>query len=480
MKRLWLVLVASLVLAGCAGLGDDDDPTATAPPATATGVAQVETTPTAAEATATSTTAPATATGVPVEPTPTDVVITVATATPGGNAGQPTPTTGGDPTALEAVLAQILADTSVVRELDLLHPVPAEIIGREQLRANLIVELESEYSQEEADADTLELWLLRLVPDRDLDLYQLQLDLLSEQVAGYYDPDRDELFIISDAGNGGELGAEGEYTASHEYVHALQDQHFDLETVQGDTDGDADRGLGITSLIEGDASLSSTLYLFQYMGDRADDLFSGELGSTSVIDSAPAYVSESLIFPYEHGIEFATALYLAGGNAAIDAAFADPPISTEQILHPEKYTAEQRDDPQAVDLPELAGALGSGWSQTDTDTLGEFDFQVLLRENGANDADSGAAGWGGARFVLLQNGEQAVVALRTVWDTPAEADEFYEALLETLPAGADGGEIVSDGTRFYGVSFNGDEVVYVAGTDAAAVGAALGALGAAA
>lgn len=477
MKALFLMLAGLLAFAGCSGLSGDDGPTATTlvDTATATISANIPATATTADATATSVDPTATATSIQSQPTPTDIVIDVRT--PG--TAQPSPTTAPVDTAgIQEQLAEILANTATIRELQPQGDIPAIIISREQLRENLIALLEADYSQAKADADTLEFWLLRLLPERDLDLYQLQLDLLSEQVAGYYDPETDELYIVSDAGTESGLDAASEYTASHEYVHAIQDQYFDLEEVHQYQGKDTDRDAGASALIEGDASLSSTLYLFQYMGIfDTGDLFSGEVGSTDVIDNAPAYVSQSLIFPYEKGVEFVTQLYLTGGNDAINAALEDPPTSTEQILHPEKYTAAQRDEPREVTLPALAAALGSGWSETDNDTLGEFDFQVMLAENGAPDPEAGAAGWGGARYALLQNGNHAVVALSTLWDSPAEAAEFHQALLATLPSDADPNGVVNDGERFLGVALSGDGVVYVAGTDADAVSAALAVLG---
>lgn len=471
MKRAVLAtLAAALLVAGCGG-PSGDDPTAI-PAATPSVAADLPATPTASAPTATR---PAPTPTRAATPTPTEVAIDVRT--PG--TAQPSPTIAPtDQDTLQAELAKVLANTAALRELAPMGEVPAVIISREQLRENLLELLEKDYSQAEADADALGYWLLRLVPDRDLDLYQLQLDLLSEQVAGYYDPETDELFIVSDSAAGGGLDAAAEYTASHEYVHALQDQHFDLEQVRAHAGEDADRDLGATALVEGDATLTSTLYLFQYMDlFDAGDLFGGELGSTSVLDEAPPYIAQALIFPYEQGTEFATQLYLEGGNAALDAALEDPPTSSEQILHPEKYTAATRDEPLEVTLPDLAAALGPGWAETDADSLGEFDLRVLLAENGAPDPEGGAAGWGGARFALLQNGEQAVVALRTVWDTRDDAAEFHAALLATLPAGLDANRIVNDGARYIGIARDGDAVIYVAGDDAAAVGAALAALG---
>jgi hypothetical protein len=413
---------------------------------------------------------------------------TTASPAPSGSgtkpAGSPTaatsPTTAASPAngddEIAQQLAQIEQETVKVRGLEPTGPVPSQIIDHDQLRANLQKQLETSYSQAEADQDTLELWLFRLVNDRSLDLYQLQLDLLTEQVIGYYDNDAKELFVISDTAG---LPPLAQYTMSHEYTHALQDQHYDLGKMRPEDSHDADRDEAVTSLIEGDAVLSSTYWALQYMNksDLADIANgSGEL-SSSVLDSAPPYIQKTLLFPYDQGLNFVTSLYGQGGFDAIDAAFADPPTSTEQILHPEKYLAAERDNPQAVTLPDLTGALGAGWAQQDTDTLGEFDLNELLVENGADsgDADQAAAGWGGATYALYTHDADGLVIMDSAWDTQADADEFADAMRATLPQDTAADNIWSIDGRFIAFGEHGGHVVYIAGTDQAAVQAALAA-----
>ncbi|MEX2315502.1 MAG: hypothetical protein WD628_07255, partial [Thermomicrobiales bacterium] len=185
----------------------------------------------------------------------------------------------------------------------------------------------------------------------------------------------------------------------------------------------------------------------------------------------------SLYFPYEDGNAFVQNFYQQGGFAAIDEIFADPPVSTEQILHPEKYR-DQRDDPQPVDLPDLTGALGAGWAELDTDSLGEFDLSILLRENGALNDDEAAAGWGGGRYAYYESDAGALIAVKTVWDSPADATEFYEAMLATLNGPLDG-EIGDAGQgRFLGLREADDAVWFITSTDRAAVEAALAGVGA--
>jgi hypothetical protein len=474
MRTLIVALCCLLLATACLSSGDTDGgdtgATATANIAAARTATAAARTPATDDTPAQATATPKVATATPTDDaTPTN---DAATATTGNDATE-TPS-GASNADLEARLSEILDAVSEVRELEPIADVPKAIITRDQLRANLMELLAEEYSPEEAERDTLVLWLLRLVDDPELDLYQLQLDLLSEQVLGYYDDEADELFVVSD--NDG-LSALDEYTAAHELVHALQDQHFDLQQFHAEADTNADGATAMTALIEGDAVLASTNYALEFMDPAKLMEIATESAQfdSSVLESAPPYIVASLQFPYDQGTTFVTELYTTGGNDAIDAAFADPPTSTEQVMHPEKYLDETRDDGVEVESSDVSAALGEGWSQAYTNTLGEFDLSFMLRENGAADPDGGADGWGGSRFTLYTNADAAVLMLDTIWDSDAEAAEFATAVRETMPQLAVATDLWNVGDRFIGLVETGDGVVVVSGTDRVAVEAALAA-----
>ncbi|HEX5163998.1 MAG TPA: hypothetical protein VFV93_01275 [Thermomicrobiales bacterium] len=455
-------LVCLMLLSACSiGGSDSDDPTATV-----TAAATESASPTAtAEATETPAASPTT-TSTRAAASPTE------TAT--GESASPEATQAGLDPKLAEEIDEIEQRIEKIRKLDLLKTVPISVISREQLRQNLIDDVNADYSQEEADEDTQELWLLRLIDDPTLDLYQFQIDLLSEQVLGYYDPERDEMFIVSDEDG---LSGLAKFTLSHELDHALQDQYYDLQKVRFYDQGDNDRDTAAVALIEGDAELAQTAYA-QTMdpGELVDMLSEASSLSSEVVDNAPPYLRESLYFPYDQGLKFVQTLYAVDGDDTLNQAFTDPPRSTEQILHPEKYL-DQRDDPQAVELPDLSAALGAGWEQRDTDSLGEFDLSVLLRENGAGDYAEAAAGWDGGRYAYYAGDSGSLVAVKTVWDSPDEATEFYDAMLETL-AGPLDGEIGDAGQgRYLGLREVDGAVWFISSTDRATVESALTAIG---
>jgi hypothetical protein len=470
--RLFLIFViTALLLAGCGdGLFGDEDPTPTILVITSTPDQEDAgtTEPPAESPVPTGTeeqgSANPTATDVPVEPTAEEP----AETTTEEDAEQPSDD------ELLATIEQIEQETADLRGLELLEEINKQIMTRAELRANVEEIIDEEYTPEVAQDEALALWLLRLIEDRNLDLYQLQIDLLGEQIAGYYDPETKELVVISDDGG---LSAVDKVTMSHEVVHALQDQHFDLAAVDS-LATNADQEFAITSLIEGDATTGMSLYMFEYLPpDELADVFSDSLAApdTPVYDNAPRYIREGLVFPYESGGEFVNAIFSQGDFEAVNEAFANPPMSTEQILHPEKYLQEL-DEPAPVELPDIAGQLGEGWEGIYGDVLGEWDLRIMLDENGARDADAAAAGWDGSWFDVYKSGDQAISVMRTVWDTDDDATEFNDALMQTFEGYEQAGDLWSGEGRFFGVATNGTTVTLVSGTDQDAVTAAMAAV----
>jgi hypothetical protein len=149
--------------------------------------------------------------------------------------------------------------------------------------------------------------------------------------------------------------------------------------------------------------------------------------SLKILLAMPPILRESLLFPYTVGLRFVSGLQGAGGWEAVNAAFARPPGSTEQIIHPEKYANGEQ--PILVGLPtDLASRLGAGWKVGLQDTFGEFQMQIWLKQNTtvpAATAIDAAAGWGGDKVAVVNgpNGTWGVV-LRTSWDTDADAATF--------------------------------------------------------
>jgi hypothetical protein len=267
--------------------------------------------------------------------------------------------------------------------------------------------------------------------DPKASLEDLYIELLGSQVAGLYNPDDKQLYVVSKSGA---IGPTEKVTFSHEYTHALQDQNFDLKGLALDQIGEGDRGIARLSLVEGDATLLMSYWAtanltqaetFQLLSESLDP------ANTKILNEMPAVLRESLLFPYTSGLNFVQGLQAVGGWKAVDNAFGKPPASTEQVLHPDKYASGEA--PIKVDMPkDLAAGLGAGWKVGLEDTLGEFQLKVWLANasggKGASVADAAAAGWGGDRVALLDGPDGATaVVISTTWDTPQDAVEFAAA-----------------------------------------------------
>lgn len=337
--------------------------------------------------------------------------------------------------ALEQQLAAIAVETAEIRELDALPDIDDVVLTRDELVQRLPGMISEELDPAELEGATRALVALGLLPEGS-DLLDLTVRLLGEQVAGFYDPLTDEMIVVAD----GDFSAEAYYYA-HEVVHALQDAHLDPNDLMEETSSDNDdEALAMAALYEGDAVVTSTSYLEKHP-ELAFDLLREAQTESTELDSAPAAVVVTLVFPYISGQPFVERLFQAGGWDAVDAAYLDMPASTEQILHPEKYL--DRDNPVTLTLPTPSEAMGDGWSEVNQNTLGELQIALLLANlppgsgfNGMtgqyaipDPALNAAAGWDGDRYALWAGSDgQEVLAWRTAWDTEQDARAFASAI----------------------------------------------------
>lgn len=334
--------------------------------------------------------------------------------------------------ALDVVETQVIE----LRGLEPKQDVPRVLLTEDELRQHVLEDLEEEYSPQEARDDTLTLAAFGFV-EPDLDLYTLFVDLYTEQIAGFYDSDEKTIYVVS---RGKKLGAIDRTTFAHEFNHALQDQHFNLERfgvtedeqIKKELDLDSEAEWAGLALIEGDAVLLETQHMFNYFESEDWEEIFIEIAEmdTSVMDAAPTIIQETMLFPYNEGQVFVEHLYNQGGWAAVNAAFENPPVSTEQILHPERYPD---DAPQAVSLPPLTDTLGGGWHKVDEDILGEFQLRLYLDLYLQGQVASEAAeGWDGDRYAAYWNEDdtQYVLLERITWDSETDVSQFWTAYAE--------------------------------------------------
>lgn len=334
----------------------------------------------------------------------------------------------------------VAAEVAKLRGLKIKKKLKRETIDADALRARLVERFGEEYSADEIAGQqaSLERWGLI---GADVQVHDLLLDILTEQVAGFYDRADQTLYIAEREVEGSDL------LMAHEIVHALQDQHFDLDKLTDLPRTEADALQARHALIEGDGVVTSYELMLAREGvappwgmDDALTMMTKTIEASSGharLDQAPLVVRDLLLFPYSRGMRFVAALRARHPWKKVDAVFKKPPASTEQILHPELYQAGEAPHQVAATTP----AALSGWRTRHDTVWGEAGWSVLLREHDVATAraETAAAGWGGDRVVVYSppgkdRARDAVGVGLTSWDADIDAMEFEEAAVDALDA----------------------------------------------
>ncbi len=392
--------------------------------------------------------------------TPSPSASSAPSASPGASAGPASPSPSGS-AGLDEIYAEINDQVRAIRGLDELKAVEPKILSPEELSTVVQTTFDNDYPSEQVAADELLYKGLGLIP-MSVSLKAVYVDLLESQVAGLYDPSTDSLYVVSKEGG---VGAVERVYYSHEYDHALQDQHFDLEAIQEGLEDQSDRLLARQAVVEGDAYVLMTHWLQQHLTPAEISEVvsaSSDPEAMEALERIPEIVKAQIMFAALEGTVWMLTLQLRDGWAGVDAVFESLPESTEQILHPEKYNDGEA--PIAVDLPDdLAARMGTGWSVAQENTLGEHQMGIWLGKPTVADAESAAAGWGGDRIAVLQGPSKAwAIAWQTAWDSTNDAAEFEEtAAVAIETAGGPGAVLPGEGgtTRWV-----------VIGSDAATLG----------
>ena len=338
---------------------------------------------------------------------------------------------------LRAMVSELLPELAARSGLELRRPVRLERRTREQLVSYLKAKLDEELPAEEERHMTRSYALLGLVPE-DLDLRGLLLSVYTEQVAGFYDPDSTALFVLADQPTEA-LGT----VLVHELVHAVQDQATDLDSITSKERGN-DRQAAAQAAIEGHATLVMLEYMMEKLQGAPVDLgevegFTRQLRPAleavrqqyPALAEAPNVIQEALLFPYLEGAGFVQRMWLerAGRPAPLGEHL---PLSTEQILHPDRLGGEP-------DHPWDLALRVSGARVVFSDGLGELETRLMLEQVGVSDPALAATGWDGDRFALLEGSAGEALVWVTVWDDVEARDRFTASLtphLDSLPSEA--------------------------------------------
>jgi hypothetical protein len=343
-----------------------------------------------------------------------------------------------DESQILRALDELIGTTARVRGLEPKGPIQRGIKSREEITGYINRKISEDNNPERIQLEEKMLKKIGLLPEKS-NYQELVVNLLTEQVQGFYDPEERMLFIASWLPM-----SDQEPVMMHEITHALQDQHFDLQTrfrANRKSDND-DYLLAQQALFEGDATLTMlqfTIEPFKRHFSELPDLafimetqMEAEMSKSPVLLNTPRFLRESLIFPYGHGASFLQGIWRQNPSwDAVNKIYSDPPVSTEQIMHPEKYYGV-RDNPKPVDASAKASVLGTEWKIPYKSVLGEFALGQLLELHMNKDrAKRAAMGWGGDEVLLLENGrDQHAVWIETEWDTDDAAGKFFDAMDE--------------------------------------------------
>ncbi len=352
-------------------------------------------------------------------------------------------------------VADIQVKLAKLRGLPMPKPVPAELQSTEDFRKFVQRELEKELPK--AKAANLQTSLLHIgLYTKAIDLPKVLEQTMTSQAAAYYDPGTKKFFIVMAPDNDTMLDT----ISAHELTHALQDQNFNLAKFMPPTLDD-DAGIARRFLVEGDATFSMIAYLAtdakgpdalammtkligsqiesmanMTVADYAEMMKQQAAGFSSMdpdmkksmetIGELPPIIIGPMIDSYMKGAIVAMRAFDAGGWKAVDALYAHPPSSTEQVLHPSTKLIGKREEPKKVTLPKLPG------EELTQNVMGELQYQVYLQQWNVKNPDA-TAGWGGDRYAVMKEKDGRIVGyLATTWDSEKDAKEFADGYVESL------------------------------------------------
>jgi hypothetical protein len=342
------------------------------------------------------------------------------------------------PARAEALVREMSATVEGLRRLRFKTPVTVEVVDSAAARKEFEAQLDD--AEREQARHTRDAWVhIGLVPP-GTDLVTAHLDTVEKDVVGYYQSKSKTFRLLSHV-------AEDELRSvmAHELTHALEDQHYDLESVMKRATNE-DHAVAIRSVIEGSAMVTTLSILGRQggIGKAKEAAARSSQKRARNVQGKPTFVQMQLLLPYTLGFSFLLRgkpweLLSSGVRIEdVERAYAEPPHSTREVLHPEQYWGGRRERARSLQLPDLAKLLGPGWSQSVTGSIGELGLTLLtgsqLKTGGfemllpTSWATPGASGGAGDVYHHYLNGERRLTVLLTRWESVRDADEFQRSL----------------------------------------------------
>jgi hypothetical protein len=348
-------------------------------------------------------------------------------------APSPAPPAKNSPEFL-AMADEVLQEMSAITGWELKSPLKKSIRSREEIRAYVLREMHEDKDAKERYASERSAEAFGLIP-KGFELDGFMVELLTEQIAGLYDPKAHEFYIAD------WIDPEDQRTVmSHELTHALEDQHFQIEAWVKAARPNDDAEMARESVLEGSAMAAMLEYMLKEKGLKLRDLpdidpsiFVGDLAETPMLKKAPPFIKDSLMFPYFSGLTFSMAVLKTDGWKGFASVFARPPASTQQILRPDLYRTGKSLVPIKLKLPD--GLPGSGWTLLEENCMGEFGWKEVLKQFlDANRAGKLAAAWDGDVYATYESKDATRLLLfaRVRLDSNESAARFFGQYSEAL------------------------------------------------
>lgn len=370
-----------------------------------------------------------------------------------------------DPDELVALIAD---DVAELREHVWTEPVEVAFLDGEATRERLEELLLEAADPEEAEVDQRLLEALGAIPP-GTDLIELQRELLGQAVAGFYVPETGELVVRVPAS--GAIRPLDQITLAHELQHALADQHLGLPDLDAIEDSDA--RLAAVSVIEGDATLSMQLWALEHLslGDQLSMATAPDvLAAQQMLDDVPHFLQRQLLFPYTEGLDLVCSLYLEGGWEAVDAAYHEPPLTSAEVVHPDRAGSEPASTAELASPP--------GWTLARTDSFGLAALTWLFEAPGDDRgqalpaASDRAAAWAGGELRVWTSGSATAVGVALVdggGEVPlcASVTDWYDAAFpDATRRAAEGATVFRSSGTVALVACDGEDVRLASAPDA--------------
>jgi hypothetical protein len=335
-----------------------------------------------------------------------------------------------------AAADQVLGQMSEITGLKLRTPLKKSLRTRDQIRAYVVKEMNDDKDLAERYAGQRSAEAFGLLP-KGFDLDSFMVELLTEQIAGLYDPKAHEFYVadwipVDDQ----------KMVMAHELTHALEDQHFQIEAWSKAARPNDDAELAREAVLEGSAMAAMVDYLLAGTGRSLQDvpdidpsMMIGDMEDSPQLKKAPMFLKDALIFPYLAGLNFSAAALKPDGWSRLPVVFTNPPVSTQQILHPALYKSGKV--PPKISLPTevVEKALGPEWKKLEDNIMGEFGWREVLKQFlGEAKAEPVAAGWEADRYAVYEQkqSKKLVLVARVKLASEQQQKEFFAAYSAAL------------------------------------------------